>query len=145
ATAVPAPATATDQTTVLNGQIQIVKRQALDADCDGNPETAFTNANITAGAIPCACLRYEITVKNVGTASVSNLVVSDATPANTVYSNAVPASTTVGTISTPANGAAGTVTATVGSLAPGQSAVIVIGIRINPQVAPGRRHRRRPT
>jgi hypothetical protein len=35
-------------------------------------------------------------------------------------------------VSTPANGAAGTVTANVGSLAPGQSAVIVIGIRINP-------------
>jgi uncharacterized repeat protein (TIGR01451 family) len=132
ATAAPAPATATDQTTVLNGQIQIVKRQALDANCDGLPETAYTNANITVGAIPGACLRYEITVTNVGTAAVTNLVVSDATPANTVYSAAVPASSTVGTVTTPANGVAGTVTANVGSLAPGQSAVIVIGIRINP-------------
>jgi uncharacterized repeat protein (TIGR01451 family) len=130
--AAPGPAVATDQTTVLNGQIQIVKQQALDADCDGLPETAFGTANITIGSVPGACLRYEITVTNVGTASVSNLVVSDATPANTVYSDAVPATTTVGTIVAPANGTAGTVTATVGSLAPGQSAVVTFGIRINP-------------
>ena len=129
---VPAPATATDQTTVLNGEITITKRQALDANCDGTPETAYTNADITVGAVPGACLRYQIVVTNIGTASVTTLVVSDATPPNTTYSAAIPASTTQGSIATPAGGAAGTITATIGTLAPGQSATIVVGIRINP-------------
>ena len=131
-TAVPVVVNATDQTTVLNGQIQIVKRQALDADCDGTPETAYTTADITTGAIPGACLRYEIVVTNVGTAAVTNLVVSDATPANTTYSSSVAASTTQGTVTPPGSGNPGTITATIGTLAPGQTATIVFGIRINP-------------
>uniref|UniRef100_A0A832MLF5 DUF11 domain-containing protein n=1 Tax=Eiseniibacteriota bacterium TaxID=2212470 RepID=A0A832MLF5_UNCEI len=132
ASALPANAVATDQTTVINGQLQVVKRQALDADCDGTPETPFDVINLTTGAIPGACLRYEIVVTNVGSAGVTNVVVSDATPANTTYSAAIAASTTVGTIATPAAGAAGTITATIGSLAPGQSATIVFGVRIDP-------------
>jgi uncharacterized repeat protein (TIGR01451 family) len=131
-TAVPAAVFASDVTTVINGQLQLVKRQALDASCDGIADGAFDVIDITTGAIPGACLRYEIVVTNVGTSAVTNVVVSDATPANTTYSNAVPASTTQGSIVTPANGAAGTITATVGTLAPGQSATILVGIRINP-------------
>jgi uncharacterized repeat protein (TIGR01451 family) len=128
----PAAAVATDQTTVINGQIQIVKRHGLDADCDGTPETPFDVINITTGAVPAACLRYEIVVTNVGSANVTNVVVSDATPANTTYSAAIPASTDVGTIVAPPAGTTGTITATVGTLAPGQSATIVFGVRIDP-------------
>jgi uncharacterized repeat protein (TIGR01451 family) len=130
--AVPAPVSATDNTTVLNGQLQIVKRQVLDATCDGIPDGAYGTANITTGAVPGACLRYEITVTNVGTASVTNVVVDDATPANTTYSAAVPAATTIGTISAPAGGASGTISANVGTLAPGASVVITFGVRIDP-------------
>jgi uncharacterized repeat protein (TIGR01451 family) len=131
-TAVPTPVSATDQTTVINGQLQMVKRQVLDAGCDGTPDGAYDVLNITTGATPGACIRYEITVTNVGSATVTNVVVNDATPANTTYSAANPASTTVGTISAPAGGATGTISATVGSLAPGQSAVITFGVRIDP-------------
>ncbi len=130
--AAPAPAIATDATTVINGQLQLVKRQALDATCNGVADTPYDVIDITTGAVPGACLRYEIVVTNVGTSAVSNVVISDATPANTVYSGVVAASTTQGGIVTPANGAAGTITATVGALAPGQSATIIFGIRINP-------------
>ncbi|MBI1799389.1 MAG: DUF11 domain-containing protein [Candidatus Eisenbacteria bacterium] len=130
--AVPAVANATDNTTVINGQLAVVKMQALDADCNGIEDAAFTLLNITTGAVPGACLRYQLTVTNNGTAAVTNLVVNDDTPPNTTYSAAVPASTTVGTITAPANGAAGTISATVGTLGPGQSVVITFGIRINP-------------
>src|SRR6185295_4415583 len=58
--AAPGLVTATDQTTVLNGQVQIVKSQALDAGCDGLADGAYTLANITTGAVPGACLRYQI-------------------------------------------------------------------------------------
>ncbi len=128
----PANAIATDVTTVINGQLQLVKRQALDADCNGIPETAYDVIDITTGAIPGACLRYEIVVTNVGTSSVTNVVVNDGTPANTTYSDTLPGSTSQGGITTPLNGATGTITATVGTLAPGASATIVFGIRINP-------------
>jgi uncharacterized repeat protein (TIGR01451 family) len=130
----PAPANtiATDVTTVINGQLQLVKRQAVDAACDGVNDAPYDVLNITTGAIPGACVRYEITVTNVGTSPVTSVVVNDATPANTVYSGAVAASTSQGSITPPANGTAGTITANVGTLAPGQSAVIRFGIRINP-------------
>jgi uncharacterized repeat protein (TIGR01451 family) len=130
----PAPplAIATDQSTVINGQLQMVKRQALDGDCNGVADAAYDVLNITTGAIPAACLRYEITITNVGTATVTNVVVNDATPAGTTYSAVVPASTTIGSITTPAAGATGAITATVGTLGPGQSAVIVFGVRIDP-------------
>ncbi len=130
--AAPANAIATDVTTVLNGQLQLVKRQAIDADCDGVPETVYDVIDITTGAIPGACLRYEIVVTNVGTSSVTNVVVCDATPPNTTYSAALPPFTSQGVIVTPAGGAVGTVTATVGTLAPGASATIQFGIRIDP-------------
>jgi uncharacterized repeat protein (TIGR01451 family) len=128
----PADGTATDVSTVINGQLQLTKQQAIDANCDGVEDTPFGVLNITAGAIPGACLRYELVVTNVGTSPVSSVVVSDATPANTTYSSAVAATTTQGSIVTPANGVAGTITATVGVLAPGQSATIRFGVRINP-------------
>ncbi len=130
--AVAAPTSAFDVTTVINGQLQLVKRQALDANCNGIADGPFDVIDITTGAIPGACLRYEIVVTNVGTTTVTNVVVSDATPANTTYSGVVAASTSQGSIVTPANGATGMITATVGTLAPGQSATITVGIRIDP-------------
>ena len=130
--AVPPVTNATDNTTVINGQLGVVKVQSLDADCNGVPDGAYTLLNITAGAIPGACLRYEITVTNNGTAPVTNVFVNDDTPPNTTYSATIPASTTVGSIVAPANGTAGTITATVGTLGPGASVVVTFGIRINP-------------
>lgn len=129
--AVPAVGSATDQTTVINAQLQIVKRQALDGDCNGVEDAAFTTLNLTTGAVPNACIRYEIEVTNTGATPVSNVVVNDATPANTVSSNAASASTTVGSISVPADGTAGPVVGTVGNLAPGQTAVLRFNVRIN--------------
>jgi uncharacterized repeat protein (TIGR01451 family) len=123
-------ATAQDSTTVIAGQLRLLKEQALDANCDGVPDTAYGQANITVGAVPGACVIYRITATNAGTSNITSVVVSDATPAFTVYNNVPPASTTVGTISAPANGTAGTVSATVGTLTPTQSAVIIFAVKI---------------
>ncbi|HKF22783.1 MAG TPA: hypothetical protein VKE93_14525 [Candidatus Angelobacter sp.] len=122
-------ATAQDQTTVIAGELRLVKQQALDAGCTG-VGGAFTQSNITAGAVPGACVIYQITATNAGTNNITSVVVSDATPAFTVYRNVPPASTTVGTISAPANGTAGTISATVGTLTPGQSAVVIFAVKI---------------
>jgi uncharacterized repeat protein (TIGR01451 family) len=130
--AAPGPVNVADNTTVIVTQVSLVKTQALDANCDGTADTAYSTATITSGAIPNACIRYRILATNSGGASISNLVVSDATPINTVYSSTSPASSTTGTVTAPANGSAGTVQATVGTLAPGQSATLEFGVKILP-------------
>ncbi len=128
---VPVVVQATDGTTVINGQLTISKAQALDGDCNGIEDAAFTALNLTTGAIPGACIRYEITVTNIGSTPVTGVVIADATPANTTSSNAASASTTVGSITVPVNGSAGVVTANIGVLGPGQSAVIRFSVRID--------------
>ncbi len=131
-TTVPAPAIASDSTTVIAGNVTLVKTQGLDAGCTGTPSGGYSQTTITTGAVPGACIDYQITVQNVGSANATAVTVSDATPAYTVLST-LPA-TTVGTITppTPAVGAAGTVTATIGTLTPGQSAVVTFGVKIAP-------------
>ena len=126
----PAPVTVstTDATTVISGNIVLLKEQALDANCDGVPDTAYSVATITAGAIPTACIRYRVTATNNGSANVTGLVLSDATPVSTTYHAVVPAATTLGTVAV----AAGTVTATIGTLTPSASVVMTFGVKINP-------------
>ena len=130
-TTVPAPAVATDSTTVIAGNLTLNKAQALDAACAGaTGATVYTPGNLSAK--PGACVLYQITVTNVGSANATAVVVSDATPTYTTLSSA-PA-TTVGTIAAgaPAVGGAGTVSANVGTLTPGQAAVLTFGVRITP-------------
>ena len=132
AVAAPAVVTTTDTTTVIAGNLVLLKEQALDANCDGVADTAFSNANISAGAAPGACVRYRITITNIGTSDVVSVVLSDATPANTTYHAAVAATSSQGSVTAPAAGATGTVSATVGTLAAGATAVVNFGVRINP-------------
>jgi len=131
ATPVPPPALAQDATTVINSQVTIVKRQALDAACDGTEDAAFTTLNLTTGAVPNACIRYEITVTNTGTTPVNSVVINDATPANTTSSNSALAFASQGTIVVPGDGATGAVVANLGTLLPGASATIRFSIRID--------------
>ena len=133
--------TATDITTVIAGVLNLVKDQALDAACDGTPDTAYGNGAITAK--PGQCVRYRITATNNGTANVTNVVITDSTPANTVYntgavcpaSSTAVAATTVGTVATtPAVAncvAAVSVSATIGTLTPSQNAVLTFGVQVD--------------
>lgn len=128
-TTVPAVATAVDSTTVIAGNLTLSKAQSLDTACAGaNGGTVYAAATLSAR--PNQCVLYQITVTNVGSANATSVVVSDATPSYTTLSSA--AASTVGTVTGPSAGAAGTVTATIGTLTPGQSAVVTFGVRINP-------------
>ena len=127
----PAPAISTDHTSVVGSPLQIVKTQALDADCDGIADSAFSAAPIS-GALPGACIRYLLTATNGGGQPITGLVVSDSTPAHTSYHAGVGAATTIGTVSAPLAGAIGTVQATVGTLAAGQSVSLSFGVRLAP-------------
>ncbi|MDW5444677.1 hypothetical protein [Polaromonas sp. SM01] len=128
-TTVPAVATATDSTTVIAGNLTLVKMQALDANCDGAVDAgqAFGQGNLAAK--PGGCVLYQVTVTNVGSANATSVVISDSTPSYTTVNSV--AATTVGSVTGPAALAAGTVTATIGTLTPGQSAVVTFGVKVD--------------
>lgn len=130
AVSAPAPAASQDATTVIAGQLSLAKTQALDAACDGAPDGDY--AATALAAQPGACVRYRVAAKNVGVANATSVVVSDGTPAHTVYHGTVPAVASQGSVSAPADGGSGTVQASVGTLAPGQEAVLTFGVRILP-------------
>ena len=123
----------TDLTTVNDGQVRLSKTQALDADCDGKADGTFT-AN-TISAKPGQCVVYQITAANEGNVPVTNIAISDATPAYTTFKNIVGQSpvATNATVGTPvlADGSTGTVTATQASLAPNATAQLQFVVKIN--------------
>ena len=130
---VPPVTSATDTTTVVAGDVTLVKEQALDANLDGTPDGAYSTAQITTGALPGRAIRYRITVTNVGTAPATTVRVFDTTPAFTTYTTTGPAATTIGSVvATPANGASGALEFNIGTLNPGQSAVVTFGVIIEP-------------
>src|SRR5207248_10509006 len=51
-TTVPVVATATDNSTVISGDLTLLKEQALDANLDGSPDGAYGTTDITTGALP---------------------------------------------------------------------------------------------
>ena len=131
--AAPVVVSTTDATTVISGNIVLLKEQALDANCDGVADTAYSVATITTGAIPTACIRYRVTATNNGSANVDTLVLSDATPVSTTYIGTNPAATVpVSPVTTPVSGTAGTISATIGTLTPSASVVLTFGVKINP-------------
>ncbi len=121
---------ATDTTTVQPGNVSITKRQALDAACDGTADGAFVSTQLSAK--PDQCLIYQITLTNLGTQSISNAVISDATPSFTTYVAGRGSVTPSGTLTEPAGGTAGTVKANVGgSIASGSNATLTFSVRID--------------
>ena len=131
ATPVPAPVNAADNTTVIAGDLILVKEQALDANNDGVPDGPYSTADISSGATPGTSIRYRIIVTNTGTAPASQVRVFDTTPVFTVYTTNGPAVTTLGTVPTvPTPGTAGGLVFDIGTLAPGQSATNTFGVTI---------------
>ncbi|MDQ6995175.1 MAG: hypothetical protein Q9M18_06225, partial [Mariprofundaceae bacterium] len=93
--AAPAAVFNADNTTVIAGQVRLVKTQALDATCNGVADTAFATTDIQGK--PGQCIMYKITATNAGSADVTGLKVSDATPAFTTYYDKSVATTTTAT------------------------------------------------
>jgi len=121
----------TDLTTVINSNVTLAKKQALDADNDGVPDAGagvFVSTQINAK--PGEGILYQIIVSNLGTTTVTSVNVNDAIPAYTTYNAAQAAvATTKGT----ASYSAGTtsITAVIGSLAGGETATITFGVLID--------------
>ncbi|MCX7872744.1 MAG: DUF11 domain-containing protein, partial [Verrucomicrobiae bacterium] len=117
-------------TTVIAGDIVLVKEQALDANNDGQPDAPFTTQQLTTGAVPGTTILYRITVRNQGTAQATDVVVIDSTPVYTTYAGG--ASTSKGSVTqVPSVGATGTLKFTIGTLNPGETATITFSVKIN--------------
>jgi uncharacterized repeat protein (TIGR01451 family) len=130
---------AQDATTVIAGDLRLLKEQALDAACDGTPDGSYSQADVNAA--PGQCVIYRITATNQGTANVTSVVLSDSTPSYTMYNEpgtgTWPSSSITGagvTISKPSVGGTGAVSVNLGTtqLTPGQSEVLIFQVKINP-------------
>jgi uncharacterized repeat protein (TIGR01451 family) len=118
ATAAPGGVSVTDTSTVVSGDLQIVKDQRT-INCDGSSPGTYTQGALAA-QLPGACVQYRIVATNSGAANLTSLTVSDATPLfTTLETGACPIAASrsdAGAVTaggTAADEAGGTVTATV--------------------------------
>jgi len=132
-------AAATDATTVSDGLVLLKEQVAVNC-ATAAPHVGYSTAPIASGpaTAPGRCIAYRVTATNTTVVGITSVVVNDNIPANTTHrfscgTGASPgAATTVGTITAPADGATGTVSATVGPLAPSASALVTFCVRIDP-------------
>ena len=125
------PLTNIDLTTVNDGQIRLVKEQAI-ADCTSGVPGDYSQNTISAK--PGTCVAYRITAKNEGNVAVTNVQISDATPAYTTFqaiADKSPAVTNATAGTPPAHNGTGSVTATQATLAPNTTAVLQFVVKIN--------------
>jgi uncharacterized repeat protein (TIGR01451 family) len=125
---------ATDSTTVTDGLL-LNKRQRT-INCDGSSPGVYTAAAIPAGAgtAPGKCLQYEIVAQNTTALNITLVVLSDAIPPNTVQRNGcgAPAAAPAGPVVTsPGDGATGTITSNIGTMTPAQSSTLTFCVQIN--------------
>ncbi len=134
AIAAPAVASATDSSTVITSEITLVKTQALDAACDGHGRHGFQQlAHLERAQCRARAFATRSLQRMAARQRVSNVVINDTTPAFTVYDSTVAAAASAGSITeVPANGAAGSLKASVGALSSAQSATLTFGVRITP-------------
>jgi len=128
--------TAADTTTVVTGQVRLVKMQAIDHNCDGTPSLPSPDpAGRTAGAafsatpmqaIPGECIVYRVMATNEGLGTVTTLALSDSRPAFTLF-NAGP-TCTAGT----ADYTAPTFSCSGISLAPAAVATMEFRVQVQP-------------
>lgn len=123
----------TETVTVVSGDLEVVKEQAIDADCDGTEDAAFSQAPATAD--PGACIIYRINATNTGSADAENVRIDDEVPQfTTIAANPTPAATggsAPAMALAPAAGSTGAVRSTHGVLIPGGVATLTFGVRID--------------
>lgn len=125
--AAPSAVTVTDTTNIVSGGplVRLYKYQAIDADCNGMADGAYSMNTLSAK--PGECVVYRIDAINEGTANAADLVIEDAIPAYTTLNGTVNNAGTSGTVGNTAT----TVTNTVGTLAPAATASLGFGVQID--------------
>ena len=140
---------ATDISTVVTGQIRVVKTQAKNISCTQAGFGAFSAVNLDVK--PSQCINYHVVATNEGAAPINNLTVNDSIPNGT---STVGATQPAVQCSTSATGVIGTVQispatgfntlgggttiacATATSVQPGSWVAMDFSVRINPVIVP---------
>lgn len=73
-----------DISTVILGQVRLVKTVAYDAGCDGMADGAFA-ANLSTQVAPGECAIWNIVAENQGDTNALNVIVRDNVPTYTTY------------------------------------------------------------
>lgn len=118
-------ATATDVTSIITSNVVLVKEQSLTEN------GVYSEANLEVE--PGTVIYYRLTLKNNGTETVTNADIEDITPVHTTYVGSSATVTTGGSVDAePANGASGTVRATIATFAPGEIVQLKFAVLIDP-------------
>ncbi len=79
--------TSTATTTIVTGQIRVLKTQAIDTTCTG---AVGTQVQSNLSGKPGDCITYVVTATNEGSVAVSNLTLKDVVPAYTTMNGTQP-------------------------------------------------------
>jgi len=129
---------ATDISTVITGQIRVLKTQAADVACDGTADGDFFATPLSLK--PGQCIVYRVVATNEGTAPITNIAINDAAPAFTSLTGATQPPAPTQCVSTGVTGTAlayaQTPTAVscgsaANTVAPGGTATLTFAVRIN--------------
>ena len=125
--------TVTDTTTVVSGQVKLVKSQWVDTACTHGTAT-FTTSNATATS--GQCIMYQIVATNTGTTNATALTVADGAPPYTTYLGAfTPTAANTCSLTNPTVAAlSGTSPFSytfTGSMTPGCTATIAFEVKLN--------------
>jgi uncharacterized repeat protein (TIGR01451 family) len=126
--------TVTDVTTVISGQVKLVKSQYVDTGCT---KTAGTFTTLSANASSGQCIIYQIVATNTGQTNVSNLTIADAAPPYTTYLTGYTTTSvntctlTGGAVTVTGGGTTGFTAAFTGSMTPSCTATITFEVKLN--------------
>ncbi len=128
---------ATDITTVITGQMRLVKTQALDVNCDG---TEVPSSSAPLVAKPSECIVYRVVASNEGVAPVTNMSINDAVPAYTTFAGVTQPPVATRCTSTGVTGTALAYSSTAttvacgsasNTVAPGGTATLMFSVQVN--------------
>ena len=121
-----------DATTASTSKMSIIKEQAIDADCSGSADGAFSTTAFQVQ--PGACVIYRLTATNTGARTVKNARIDDATPTFTQFfgTATVSAGNIVGGVAgTEGNISGGSVNGASVSVEPGSTLVLTFGVNLD--------------
>jgi uncharacterized repeat protein (TIGR01451 family) len=124
----------TDTTTVVSGQVKLVKSLWVDKPCTHGTPTFITTSGstVTSGQ----CIMYQIVATNTGTTNATALTIADGAPPYTTYLNAyTPTAANTCSLTNPATPAL-TGTSPIsytftGSMTPGCTATVTFEVQLN--------------
>ncbi|WP_305369301.1 hypothetical protein [Photobacterium leiognathi] len=119
-----------DSTRVSNTNMEVVKEQAHDTDCNGTADSPFVTSQLSVE--PGKCVLYQLIATNVGIKDALNVSIEDVSPAYTsfIVTGGVP-SITAGTLNNILDGSTGAIIGSAGTVIPGDSVTVTFGIKID--------------